>query len=99
MESPVVVPVEAQEDARLWAAPRMIVVTQFIAGVVFLVMALVNLLGDHPSGWQRFIGVVAAVVAGMAFGVAGSLRVQGRMVRRHLDTCQPVSARPGAPGA
>jgi hypothetical protein len=77
----------------------MIVVTQFIAGVVFLVMALVNLLGDHPSGWQRFIGVVAAVVAGMAFGVAGSLRLQGRMVRRHLDTCRPASAQPGAPGA
>jgi hypothetical protein len=99
MEIPVVVPAEAQEDARLWAAPRMIVVTQFIAGVVFLVMALVNLLGHHPSGWQRFIGVVAAVVAGMAFGVAGSLRVQGRMVRRHLDTCRPVSVQPEAPGA
>jgi hypothetical protein len=93
MENPVVVPVvpvEAQEDARLWAAPRMVVVTQFIAGVVFLVMALVNLLGDHPSGWERFIGVVAAVVAGMAFGVAGSLRLQGRMVRRHLETCRPA---------
>jgi hypothetical protein len=77
----------------------MIVVTQFIAGVVFLVMALVNLLGDDPSGWQRFIGVVAAVVAGMAFGVAGSLRLQGRMVRRHLDTCSPTPVRPAAPRA
>ena len=87
MDHPVVVPVQTEEDVRLWAAPRMIVLTQFVAGVVFLVMALVNLLGDHPSGWQRFIGVIAAVVAGMAFGVAGSLRFQGRMVRRHLETC------------
>ena len=90
MDRPVVTPVETvetNEDVRLWAAPRMVVVTQFVAGLVFLVMALVNLLGDHPSGWERFIGVVAAVVAGMAFGVAGSLRFQGRMVRRHLETC------------
>lgn len=88
MESPVVVPVEADEPVSLWAAPRMVVVTQAVAGVVFLVMALVNLLGAHPSGWQRFIGVVAAVVSGMALGVAGSMRVQARMVRRHLGTCQ-----------
>jgi len=89
MDRPVVSPVAATEqveEVRLWAAPRIVVVTQAIAGVVFLVMALVNLLGDRPSGWERFIGVIAAVVAGMAFGVAGSLRVQGRMVRRHLDT-------------
>jgi len=93
MDRPVVTPVEpaetveAVEDVRLWAAPRMVVVTQFLAGVVFLVMALVNLVGDDPSGWERFIGVVAALVAGMAFGVAGSLRMQARMVRRHLETC------------
>ena len=89
MDQPAVTPVTAAEeveDVRLWAAPPIVVVTQALAGVVFFVMALVNLLGDHPSGWERFIGVVAAVVAGMAFGVAGSLRVQGRMVRRHLDT-------------
>ena len=89
MDHPVVTPVPAADEVdevRLWAAPRIVVVTQALAGVVFLAMALVNLLGDHPSGWERFIGVIAAVVAGMAFGVAGSLRVQGRMVRRHLDT-------------
>ena len=89
VDQPVVTPVvsaEEVEDVRLWAAPRVVVVTQALAGVVFLVMALVNLLGDHPSGWERFIGVIAAIVAGMAFGVAGSLRVQGQMVRRHLDT-------------
>ena len=90
MDRPVVTPAEpaeAVEEVRLWAAPRMVVVTQFLAGVVFLVMALVNLVGEEPSGWERFIGVVAALVAGMAFGVAGSLRMQARMVRRHLDTC------------
>ena len=94
MDRPVVTPVtpaesaEPVEEVRLWAAPRMVVVTQFLAGVVFLVMALVNLVGEEPSGWERFIGVVAALVAGMAFGVAGSLRMQARMVRRHLETCQ-----------
>lgn len=98
MEPAVVAPVESEEDVRLWAAPRMIVVTQFLAGVVFLVMALVNLLGDHQSGWDRFVGVIGAVVAGMAFGVAGSLRLQGRMVRRHLSTCHPTSPPVEAPG-
>lgn len=96
MEDPIVTPVEpagSETDLGLWVAPRMVVVTQFLAGVVFLVMALVNLLGDEPSGGERFIGVVAALVAGMAFGVAGSMRVQGRMVRRHLDTCTGATAR------
>jgi hypothetical protein len=91
MDRPVVVPVQNESDSvpslQLWAAPRIIVVTQFLAGAVFLVMALVNLLGDEPSGGERFIGVLAAVVSGMAFGVAGSLQVQGRMVRRHLERC------------
>jgi protein-S-isoprenylcysteine O-methyltransferase Ste14 len=101
MDNPVVTPVEStppEGELRLWAAPRMVVVTQFVAGVVFLVMALVNLAGSEPSGWERFIGVVAALVAGMAFGVAGSLRVQGRMVRRHLAGCQaPTTAPTTAP--
>jgi hypothetical protein len=94
MDRPVVVPVqtEPEPELQLWAAPRVIVVTQFLAGAVFLVMALVNLLVDQPSGWQRFIGVLAAVVSGMAFGVAGSLQVQGRMVRRHLEQCDSRTA-------
>ena len=95
MDKAVVTPVESAAPAgelRLWAAPRMVVVTQFLAGVVFLVMALVNLVGGEPSGWERFIGVVAALVAGMAFGVAGSMQVQGRMVRRHLAGCRAVVA-------
>jgi hypothetical protein len=93
MDRPVVTPVEqvepveAVEDVRLWAAPRMVVVTQFLAGVVFLVMALVNLVGDDPSGWERFIGVVAALDAEGHPGDEGSLRMQARMVRRHLQTC------------
>jgi hypothetical protein len=100
MDNPVATPVEStppEGELRLWAAPRMVVVTQFAAGVVFLVMALVNLAGAEPSGWERFVGVVAALVAGMAFGVAGSLRVQGRMVRRHLAGCQASATGP-APG-
>jgi hypothetical protein len=91
MDEPVVTPVaptDEVQDVRLWAAPSIVVVTQALAGCVFLGMALVNLLGDHPSGWQRFIGVIAALVAGMAFGVAGSVRVQGTMVRRHLAACR-----------
>jgi hypothetical protein len=92
MDRPVVVPVQTEPELQLWAAPRVLVVTQFLAGAVFLVMALVNLLVDQPSGWQRFIGVLAAVVSGMAFGVAGSLQVQGRMVRRHLEQCVSTTA-------
>jgi hypothetical protein len=95
MDEPVVTPVEStpsQAELRLWVAPRMVVVTQFLAGVVFLVMALVNLAGSDPSGWERLLGVLTSLVAGMAFGVAGSLRVQGRMVRRHLESCHASGA-------
>ena len=80
---------EPEATADLWAVPRIVVTTQLIAGAVFLLMALVNLAGSHPSGWERFIGVVAALVAGMAFGVAGCLRAQGLMVRRHMAAWHP----------
>jgi hypothetical protein len=80
---------EPEGSLDLWAVPRMVVTTQLAAGAVFLLMALVNLLQAHPSGWERFIGVVAAVVAGMAFGVGGVLRSQGRMVRRHMAAWHP----------
>jgi len=80
---------EPEGSLGLWAVPRIVVVTQFAAGAVFLLMALVNVAGDHPSGWERFLGVAAALVAGMAFGVAGSLRALGRMVRRHMTTWHP----------
>jgi hypothetical protein len=39
-----------------------------------------------------FLGVAAALVAGMAFGTAGSLRAFGRMVRRHMQTWHPDAA-------
>jgi hypothetical protein len=80
---------EPEGSLGLWAVPRIVVVTQFVAGAVFLVMALVNLAGEHPSGWERFLGVAAALVAGMAFGVAGTLRALGRMVRRHMQAWHP----------
>ena len=80
---------EPEASVDLWAVPRVVVTTQLIAGAVFLLMALVNLAGSDPTGWERFIGVVAALVAGMAFGVAGSLRAQGRMVRRHMAAWHP----------
>ena len=79
------------EAPDLWAVPRIVVTTQFVAGGVFLLMALVNLLGSDHSGWHRLLGIVGAVVAGMAFGVAGSLRAQGRMVRRHMAAWHPES--------
>jgi len=85
-------PMDTEPEAPdLWAVPRIVVTTQFVAGGVFLLMALVNLLGAHPSGWQRFLGIVAAVVAGMAFGVAGTLRSAGQMVRRHMAAWHPES--------
>ena len=80
---------EPEGSLGLWAVPRIVVVTQFVAGAVFLLMALVNVAGAHPSGWERFLGVAAALVAGMAFGVAGSLRALGRMVRRHMAAWHP----------
>ena len=80
---------EPEGSLGLWAVPRIVVVTQFVAGAVFLVMALVNIAGDAPSGWERFLAVAAALVAGMAFGVAGSLRALGRMVRRHMAAWHP----------
>lgn len=87
---------EPEGSLGLWAVPRVVVVTQFIAGAVFLLMALVNLAGAHPSGWERFLGVAAALVAGMAFGVAGSLRALGRMVRRHMASWHPDVPAPEA---
>lgn len=80
---------ESEGSLELWAVPRMVVTTQVVAGVVFLLMALVNLVGDQPSGWERFIGVVAAVVAGMAFGVGSCMHFQSRMVRRHIAAWHP----------
>ena len=80
---------EPEGSLGLWAVPRVVVVTQFVGGAVFLLMALVNVAGAHPSGWERFLGVAAALVAGMAFGTAGSLRAFGRMVRRHMQTWHP----------
>ena len=80
---------EPEGSLGLWAVPRIVVVTQLLAGAVFLCMALVNLVGGQPTGFERLIGVVAALVAGMAFGVGGSLRVQSRMVRRHMATWHP----------
>lgn len=79
-----VTPVEPEADLRLWAAPRMVIVTQFAGGVVFLLLALTNLTGD-PSGWHRFLAVLAALVGGVAFGVGGSLSVHATMVRRHME--------------
>ncbi|MGY2875604.1 HAMP domain-containing protein [Marmoricola sp. URHA0025 HA25] len=87
---------EPEGSLGLWAVPRVVVVTQFVAGAVFLLMALVNLAGSEPSGWERFLGVAAALVAGMAFGVAGSLRALGRMVRRHMDAWHPDVPAPEA---
>ena len=84
MEQPFVTPVEPEAELRLWAAPRMVIVTQIAGGAVFLLMALTNLVGDQ-SGWHRFLGALAALVAGVAFGVGGSLSVHGRMVRRHME--------------
>jgi len=80
---------EPEGSLGLWAVPRIVVVTQFLAGAVFLLMALVNIAGSDPGGWQRFLGVVSALVAGMAFGVAGSLRALSRMVRRHMAAWHP----------
>jgi hypothetical protein len=80
---------EPEGSLGLWAVPRVVVVTQFVAGAVFLVMALVNVAGDDPSGWERFLAVAAALVAGMAFGVAGSLQALGRIVRRHMAAWHP----------
>ena len=87
---------EPEGSLGLWAVPRIVVVTQFVAGAVFLLMALVNVAGDHPNGWERFLGVAAALVAGMAFGVAGSLRALGRMVRRHMASWHPDLPAPEA---
>jgi hypothetical protein len=78
---------EPEGSLGLWAVPRIVVVTQFVGGAVFLLMAVVNVAGADPGG--RFLGVAAALVAGMAFGVAGSLRALGRMVRRHMETWHP----------
>lgn len=80
---------EPEGSLGLWAVPRIVVVTQFVAGAVFLLMALVNLAGAEPSGWERFLGVLSALVAGMAFGVAGSLQALARMVRRHMAAWHP----------
>ena len=90
MERPVVTPatsvtpVEPEADLRLWAAPRMVIVTQFAGGAVFVLLALTNLVGE-PSGWHRFLAVLAALVGGVAFGVGGSLSVHATMVRRHME--------------
>jgi hypothetical protein len=80
---------EPEGSLGLWAVPRIVVVTQFVGGAVFLLMALVNVAGSDPSGWERLLGVAAALAAGMAFGVAGSLRALGRMVRRHMEAWHP----------
>jgi hypothetical protein len=92
-------PVEPEADLRLWAAPRMVIVTQFAGGVVFLLLALTNLTGD-PSGWHRVLAVIAALVGGVAFGVGGSLSVHGTMVRRHMAAWHTPdgSARPTSRG-
>jgi hypothetical protein len=87
---------EPEASADLWAVPSVVVTTQLIGGAVFLLMALVNLAGPDPSGGERFIGVLAALAAGMAFGVAGSLRSQGRMVRRHMTAWHPDVPVPGS---
>jgi hypothetical protein len=89
MEHPSVTPVhvaavEPEAELQLWAAPPMVVVTQFVGGVVFVILALTNLLGD-TNGWHRFLGVLAAIVGGVAFGVGGSLSAHARMVRRHVE--------------
>ena len=88
-------PVEPEADLRLWAAPRMVVVTQFAGGVVFLLLALTNLTGD-PSGWHRFLAVLAALVGGVAFGVGGSLSVHATMVRRHMEAWHAEGVVPSA---
>jgi hypothetical protein len=100
MERPVVNPVpvaaaEPEAELELWAAPRMVIVTQFAGGVVFVILALTNLLAD-TGGWQRFLGVLAAVVGGVAFGVGGSLAAHGRLVRRHMEVWHADGTTPSA---
>ena len=56
-------------------------VTELLAGVVFLGIALSHLVAGDPTGWDRFIGGSAALVSGLNLGAAGSLHFQSRMVR------------------
>lgn len=73
----------------LWAPPRSVVVTQVLLGLVMLAVAVTSTPDATPSAWDRFNGLAAAVVAGLAFGVAASMLVQGGMVRRHMEAEHP----------
>lgn len=56
------------------ASRRSVLVTQLLAGVVFLGIAVIHLVAADPTGWDRFIGGSAALVSGLNLGaVVGSL--------------------------
>jgi hypothetical protein len=50
---------EAEGSLRLRAVPRIAVVLQLVAGAVSSVVALVNIAGHDPSGWEQLPGVAA----------------------------------------
>jgi len=80
---------ERAGHVELWVVPPIVITSELVGGAVFLLIALVNLLEDDPTGWDLLVGIVAAVASGMAFGVAGSLGVQSRMVTRHMAAWHP----------
>lgn len=73
----------------LWEPPRSAFVTQALLGVMLLVMAVTALLLGEPGAWDRVIGLGAALMAGMSFGVVLGLFGMRRMVRRHMAADHP----------
>ena len=84
-------PVDSQheEAAGRWASPRVVVVTELLTFVVMLGVAVSNLASEDPGTWERFSGLAAALVSGLALGGGITLYLQGRMVRGHMAAQHP----------
>lgn len=80
------------EAAGLWAPTMAVVSSQLVVFTALLAVAWSNLHGEDPSAWERVLGFAAALVAGLALGVAGCLYLQRRMVHQHM-----ASEHPGVP--
>ena len=83
---------QGEEAAGLWAPEGAVVASQLAVFAVLLITAVSNLAGESPTEWQRFLGLAAALVSGLALGNGASLYRQRRMVRLHM-----ASQHPGVP--
>ncbi len=63
----------------------------------FLIAALSDLAGENPTAWERFLGLAAALVSGLALGIGASLHRQRRMVSRHMASQHPGVPVPAKP--